>query len=167
MNLDYAWVAGVIEGEGHFSSDIPNNTASIVVSMTDKDVIESLKESADGLGVINGPYSHKDRPDHKPMWRWTVTKRADFLHVAEQIMPYLHQRRRSRLQKVIDGFRPFCLVRRNPNINKTHCIRGHEFTPENTYITPRGTRNCKECRRTNQRERRHGSQDHTRTPTED
>lgn len=48
---------------------------------------------------------------------------------------------------------------------KTHCIYGHEYTPENTY-TNRGKRNCKACRRTRDRERwrsrngyydRHGS----------
>ncbi len=31
------------------------------------------------------------------------------------------------------------------NAQKTHCIRGHEFTPENTYIQ-QGWRQCKLCR---------------------
>jgi hypothetical protein len=30
------------------------------------------------------------------------------------------------------------------NGRKTHCIRGHEFTPENTYREPRG-RHCRKC----------------------
>lgn len=31
------------------------------------------------------------------------------------------------------------------NAAKTHCSRGHEFTPENTYVDPRGKRNCRVC----------------------
>lgn len=32
------------------------------------------------------------------------------------------------------------------NVLKTHCPRGHEYTPENTYVRL-GSRNCKACRR--------------------
>jgi hypothetical protein len=28
---------------------------------------------------------------------------------------------------------------------KTHCKRGHEFSPENTYLDKRGTRVCRAC----------------------
>ena len=27
----------------------------------------------------------------------------------------------------------------------THCRMGHEFSPENTYVSPRGARRCKTC----------------------
>lgn len=33
------------------------------------------------------------------------------------------------------------------NARKTHCIHGHEFTPENTALTVDGRRECRECRR--------------------
>lgn len=39
------------------------------------------------------------------------------------------------------------------NARKTHCKRGHEFTPENTYEHPLG-RNCRTCLRSNARELR-------------
>lgn len=38
-------------------------------------------------------------------------------------------------------------TRRGWPATKTHCKRGHEYTPENTYRRPRtGTRNCKQCK---------------------
>lgn len=36
---------------------------------------------------------------------------------------------------------------------KTHCVHGHELTPENTYVW-RGSRSCKSCMRRRTRERR-------------
>lgn len=35
------------------------------------------------------------------------------------------------------------------NARKTHCVHGHEFTPENTYLDPSkpGERACRECMR--------------------
>lgn len=33
------------------------------------------------------------------------------------------------------------------NAAKTHCKYGHEFTKENTYITTKGLRQCRECGR--------------------
>ncbi len=29
----------------------------------------------------------------------------------------------------------------------THCVHGHEYTPENTYVAKNGRRTCKECKR--------------------
>lgn len=30
----------------------------------------------------------------------------------------------------------------------SHCKNGHEFTNENTYTSPKGYRQCKECNKT-------------------
>lgn len=43
---------------------------------------------------------------------------------------------------------------RNHELNKTHCPRGHEYTPENTRITPRGHRRCIVCDRNSKTELR-------------
>jgi hypothetical protein len=38
-------------------------------------------------------------------------------------------------------------MRRSRDVRQTHCIRGHEFTPENTYQSPgSGFRACRACR---------------------
>lgn len=39
--------------------------------------------------------------------------------------------------------------------NQTHCIHGHEFTPENTLISKRGGRSCLTCAAQRSRERRY------------
>lgn len=47
------------------------------------------------------------------------------------------------------------------NSSKTHCLRGHEFSEENTITTKRGYRACKTCVRASQaryRERLRGTQ---------
>jgi hypothetical protein len=33
------------------------------------------------------------------------------------------------------------------HVPKTHCPKGHEFTAENTYVNPKGYRECIQCRR--------------------
>ncbi len=35
---------------------------------------------------------------------------------------------------------------------RTHCVNGHEFTPDNTYVPADGKRYCRECRRRRVRE---------------
>lgn len=48
---------------------------------------------------------------------------------------------------------------------KTHCPNGHEFTQENTYINPYGTKICRICRQANirrYRERKKGSRSEQR-----
>jgi hypothetical protein len=39
------------------------------------------------------------------------------------------------------------------NAAKTNCLHGHEYTPENTYVTPDGRRQCRACMRIRQARR--------------
>jgi hypothetical protein len=38
-------------------------------------------------------------------------------------------------------------ARDNARKAQTHCVNGHEFTTENTYVASNGTRHCRACRR--------------------
>lgn len=40
------------------------------------------------------------------------------------------------------------------NATVTHCPQGHEYSEENTYVCPRGRRNCRACRYEQGRRRR-------------
>ena len=40
------------------------------------------------------------------------------------------------------------------NARKTHCKRGHELSPENTYVKSNGQRNCRQCLRAAHERRR-------------
>lgn len=51
-------------------------------------------------------------------------------------------------ENVLRGFSPAAI-----NARKTHCIHGHEFTPENTKLVARG-RCCRECDRERKRVKR-------------
>lgn len=45
---------------------------------------------------------------------------------------------------------------RNHHANATHCPRGHEYTPENTWVRPSGgRRKCKACNREWEQEKRY------------
>jgi hypothetical protein len=48
------------------------------------------------------------------------------------------------------------------NARKTHCINGHELSPENVYVDRRARRHCIECRRRRSRESAQRARDEIR-----
>ena len=48
---------------------------------------------------------------------------------------------------------------------QTHCVHGHEFTPENTYVKANGCRLCKACTRERVREIKRRQRAHKRSNT--
>jgi hypothetical protein len=95
-DVEVAWVAGIIEGEGCFSFK-SNNQAAVIVCMVDKDVIDQLAAWT-GVGVVVPKRAR--RSQYQDQWRWTVTAQNDFLALAEKIRPWMKARRGARLDEV-------------------------------------------------------------------
>ena len=49
----------------------------------------------------------------------------------------------------LNGLQRICIAceeRARERARSTHCRRGHEMTPENTYVFPNGQRTCRTCK---------------------
>ena len=68
--------------------------------MTDKDVIERL-HGVFPFGNIRGPYTHKNKPQNKPRWRFDAYG-PKARNIIIQIAPYLGIRRRARIQELME-----------------------------------------------------------------
>lgn len=87
-------------------------------------------------GLRHGPMVDGLEPDH--LCRNPACVNPDHLE------PVTHR------ENVLRGDSPTAI-----NARKTHCKRGHEFTVENTYVTPStGGRNCRTCLALHARRRR-------------
>lgn len=84
---EWAWVAGVIEGEGWFDKA----HGAVAVEMTDRDVIEKLFFVTGGMGTLIGPRPTANGT--KPKYIWAVRQKDEFLMLSEIIRPWLGERR--------------------------------------------------------------------------
>jgi hypothetical protein len=139
--LDWAWAAGLFEGEGSIVNYIAQREGSsyrrrvLALKMTDEDVVRRF-HSIVQAGRVTLRRSKNER--HKDQWAWECTRWADIENTLRRFLPYLGERRREAAEFSLahPAFLP-----------RTHCLKGHEFTPENTYVHPAsGSRSCRECR---------------------
>lgn len=131
---DWAWFAGVFEGEGCIEFHHKNSTA-LTISMTDEDVVRRCAEIA-GVGSI---MELAARRGHKVCWRWRVQKADHVLVVLDVIEPYLGKRRWARAQEA--------RVRLDRMRRPGRCKRGHELNEKTRYVSPGGSTECDICRR--------------------
>lgn len=94
---EYIWAAGIIEGEGCFT--LHTGQPYLLLDMTDKDVIESLKEVFP-FGNLRGPYLHKNKENNKPRWRFDAYGKKAYA-IAMIVFPFLKQRRQDKIKELI------------------------------------------------------------------
>lgn len=95
-DLEIAWAAGFLEGEGSFHrwKNKGRDYARIKVSQVDREPLERLRELFDGpICLDGGPRRARDNPGRQTMWYWSLTgHRAEKVLLAVQ--PYMSARRK-------------------------------------------------------------------------
>ena len=99
--IEYAWLAGLLEGEGYFqiTKPRPNHPTQVLIrlSMTDKDVVE---KAANLLKVsIN---SKAETSEKKTIYSFTLSRRDDVEKTLIQILPHMGSRRSKKINECID-----------------------------------------------------------------
>lgn len=98
-DVDVAWFAGFLEGEGSFVKRTDNNGILISVSSTDLDVLRKV-EKIFGGSIYEA--KRKNKPKHwKDAWYWKTNSSKDCARILKQIMPYMGQRRRGKIQECL------------------------------------------------------------------
>lgn len=150
-----AWAAGIFEGEGCIMA-VKKTAVKLSVEMTDLDVLEAFQ-----MIVGAGNICHKTCTNPKPQWKaryhWQVYNRDDVERILRAFLPWLLSRRRAKAEAMLDRLAD------NPgrHADKTHCVNGHEFTPDNIYRWSRqpNLRICRTCHRQNAKARYHRLKD--------
>lgn len=154
MTVDdsWAWAAGLFEGEGcigHYpkGSGRAYTARGLRLDMADGDVVHRFRDVV-GVGKIF--YRQPRGGVHlKGLYCWSCARWPEVEAVLREMLPYFGERRRGAAEVLLaDPARP-------RGEDRTHCLHGHELTPDNTYQQP-GTnmRACRECRRRYSREAR-------------
>ena len=106
--IEVAWLAGLLEGEGCFTTrgnkttrwanGDPKLYPRIVVAMTDRDVVARAAE-------LMGSYEPKigrRKPPQQDMWWTELGKGAEVLDIMEQVLPLMGERRSKRIKELME-----------------------------------------------------------------
>lgn len=107
--IECAWVAGLLEGEGCFTfgpdSNRTKSTACramrITCSMTDLDTVQKLHRTVDIGNVCPESRLDKRRAHAKPLYVWSAGKRADVVWLMTLIRPHMSTRRGARIDELL------------------------------------------------------------------
>src|ERR1700690_4347536 len=106
--IEFAWAAGLFEGEGciSFKPKSPTRASMLrraAIGMTDLDVIERFHEVV-GVGTINGPYVPRSKvtgKQTKPVWHWRCAKWSDLEPLLVRLEPFMGERRGAAVRPVL------------------------------------------------------------------
>jgi len=95
------WLAGLLEGEGCFTTRRQFHEIRISLHMTDEDVVRKAAIAMGSNSVRIRVHSRTRKPTHKEVWEFEILgDRA--IEVAKRILPFMGQRRKARIEFLLD-----------------------------------------------------------------
>jgi hypothetical protein len=92
-----AWMAGLIEGEGSFTTHGRRLFGmTVAVGMTDEDVVRKLHSTV-GFGHVGV----RHREGRQPLWLWRTGSTPQAYAVMMALYPFLGERRRARIEELV------------------------------------------------------------------
>lgn len=121
FDLDLAWLAGIIEGEGWISLTIVNSlkrnkkhlpafVPQIGVVNTDEKLMEKAREVWDKLKLkyrkqIVEAYIGTDGINRKKKWQMSVSSKDSITKLSNAILPYMHGIKKDRINKIFEFYK--------------------------------------------------------------
>lgn len=99
--IQVAWAAGLIEGEGCFT--LHTGAPYFILDITDKDVLEKLIIIFPFLN-LRGPYKHKNKPNNKDRWRVDAFG-PKAVQLIDEILPFMCSRRTAKIKELLEIYR--------------------------------------------------------------
>lgn len=100
MEPNWAWIAGLFEGEG--SIDINGNKVTLRIQMVDHDVLTKLNEMVPSPSGLKRTI-RTDNGNCQPIYRWHLCSKEPVTIMLEAILPHMGQRRSARIHEALDA----------------------------------------------------------------
>lgn len=105
---DVAWLAGILEGEGHFGDPQQNplpspRTARITLAMSDQDVVSRVADLFGSRVLDKRTYPTELGRPRKQQWQ-TIAYGVRALEIMGAIRPFMGARRGARIDEITEGY---------------------------------------------------------------
>lgn len=135
-NSDLQWAAGFLDGEGTFRGNKVSGTAIVRAGQKDAELLLRL-QSLFGGGICECRSGYKNYRIR--LWQVAGSVAAGLMMT---LYPLLSCRRQGQIRLALGLWRAHMP---GPGYRKG-CPLGHSYDSTNTYINPRGSRECRICR---------------------
>lgn len=144
-DIELGWVAGFLEGEGSFSGrGSGKGCLTVAVSQVQREPLERLQRLFGGE-IYRYNHGKNSKPTWSNFYRWTKCgKKAAEIMIL--LYPLMSPKRQDKIAELLVIWTESYGSGAHQK-SRTHCPKGHEYTPENTYRQPSAPnkRKCRTC----------------------